>query len=46
VVTAGEAVHLEVDPEGWRLFDAAGDALLPPPAAPAPPREPQLPRLG
>jgi multiple sugar transport system ATP-binding protein len=46
VVTAGEGVHLEVDPEGWRLFDAAGDALLPPPPAPVPPREPQLPRLG
>lgn len=24
---AGETVHLEVDPSGWRLFDAAGDAL-------------------
>jgi len=45
-VVHGERVHLEVDPEGWRLFDAAGDALLPPPTAAATPREPQLPRLG
>jgi len=30
-VVVGERVHLEVDPRGWRLFDAAGDALLPPP---------------
>jgi multiple sugar transport system ATP-binding protein len=26
-VTAGQRVHLEVDPLGWRLFDGAGDAL-------------------
>jgi multiple sugar transport system ATP-binding protein len=48
----GDTVHLEVDPAGWRLFDAAGEAL----AAPGPRREreedqtqrrePQLPRLG
>ncbi|MEB3271420.1 MAG: ABC transporter ATP-binding protein [Synechococcus sp.] len=30
-VVVGERVHLEVDPRGWRLFDAAGAALLPPP---------------
>ena len=30
-VTAGQRVHLEVDPQGWRLFDGAGDALLAPP---------------
>ncbi|MEB3200365.1 MAG: ATP-binding cassette domain-containing protein [Synechococcaceae cyanobacterium] len=44
-VTVGQAVHLEVDPSGWRLFDAAGDALLPPPEPRARP-EPQLPPLG
>ncbi|MFM7087798.1 MAG: ABC transporter ATP-binding protein [Cyanobium sp.] len=43
-VVVGEAVHLEVDPSGWRLFDAAGEALLPP--RPAVIREPQLPPLG
>ncbi len=26
----GETVHLEVESMGWRLFDAAGDALRPP----------------
>jgi multiple sugar transport system ATP-binding protein len=28
----GETVHLEVDPSGWRVFDAAGDALVAPQA--------------
>jgi multiple sugar transport system ATP-binding protein len=44
----GEAVHLEVEPTGWRLFDGAGEALQPPPL-PEPEanrREPLLPRLG
>ncbi len=39
-VVVGERVHLEVDPRGWRLFDTAGDALLPPPPGsddPSPP---------
>ena len=48
-VAAGESVHLEVDPQGWRLFDGQGEALLPPPPAPPLPavaRGPQLPRLG
>jgi len=55
-VVAGEAVHLEVDPSGWRLFDGAGEALLPPGGAIAErtstpgssattPRGPQLPRI-
>jgi multiple sugar transport system ATP-binding protein len=44
-VTAGQDVHLEVDPTGWRLFDGAGDALLPGPGA-MERREPQLPVLG
>jgi len=38
VVALGQGVHLEIDPEGWRLFDAAGEALLPPP----PPRDKAL----
>jgi multiple sugar transport system ATP-binding protein len=47
----GETVHLEVEAAGWRLFDAAGDALASPHArereADHPQRrEPQLPRLG
>jgi multiple sugar transport system ATP-binding protein len=43
-VVVGERVHLEVDPLGWRLFDAAGDALQPLPSAP--PGEASLPALG
>jgi multiple sugar transport system ATP-binding protein len=44
-VALGQTVHLDVEPSGWRLFDAAGEALLRgPQAKPAP--EPQLPRLG
>jgi multiple sugar transport system ATP-binding protein len=34
-LTPGERVHLEVDPRGWRLFDAQG-AALPPAASPRP----------
>ncbi|MFM7266523.1 MAG: ABC transporter ATP-binding protein, partial [Cyanobium sp.] len=49
-VAAGEAVHLEVDPSGWRLFDREGEALLPSSPAsaagtPATLRGPQLPRI-
>ena len=49
-VRLGDSVHLEVDPAGWRLFDAAGEALEPPrprerETGPSR-REPQLPRLG
>jgi multiple sugar transport system ATP-binding protein len=29
-ITPGQTVHLEVDPEGWRLFDGQGNALSPP----------------
>jgi len=47
-VRLGDAVHLEVDPAGWRLFDGAGEALARPGEREAGParREPQLPRLG
>jgi multiple sugar transport system ATP-binding protein len=54
-VTVGEKVHLEVDPQGWRLFDGQGEALLPASALPASPLPappasstpgPQLPHLG
>jgi multiple sugar transport system ATP-binding protein len=47
-VALGQTVHLDVEPSGWRLFDAAGEALLGGPQA-KPEREvlePQLPRLG
>lgn len=44
-VVVGQGVHLEVDPAGWRLFDAAGEALLPAPEQ-RQQREPQLPVLG
>ncbi len=38
----GETIHMDVDPSGWRLFDAGGLALITPRSGP---REPQLPRL-
>ena len=44
----GQTVHLEVQPEGWRLFDSSGLALpqlaVPAPATAGP--EPVLPKLG
>ncbi|MCP9942987.1 MULTISPECIES: ABC transporter ATP-binding protein [Synechococcales] len=40
----GSTLHLDVDPRGWRLFDAAGDAL-PLIAQPAT-AEPRLPSFG
>ena len=43
-VAAGESVHLAVDPSGWRLFDAAGEALLRGPE-PQERQEPQPPLL-
>ena len=50
-VSVGQGVHLELDPAGWRLFDAAGEALIKtPPAAPVHPphpmQQPQLPAIG
>ena len=26
-ITAGDAIHLDPDPTGWRLFDADGEAI-------------------
>lgn len=31
----GQAIHLAVDPYGWRLFEDNGEALIPPPTPPA-----------
>ena len=45
-VAVGQTVHLEVDPAGWRLFDANGEALRHSPAAASVPMPPQLPALG
>jgi multiple sugar transport system ATP-binding protein len=43
----GQTVHLEVDPSGWRLFDASGEAIPRPKAvAGASGPEPLLPQLG
>ena len=42
-VSVGQNVHLEVEPSGWRLFVANGDALLPYPMQRQ--QEPQLPSL-
>ncbi len=48
VLVPGQTVHLEVQPEGWRLFDSSGLALpqlaVPAPASAGP--EPVLPKLG
>jgi len=45
-VVAGETVHLDVNPAGWRLFDSRGMALpLPQPQTGSSGGEPQLPRL-
>jgi multiple sugar transport system ATP-binding protein len=42
----GQPVHLEVQAEGWRLFDGAGLALPQVPAAATAGPEPVLPKLG
>jgi len=42
----GQTVHLEVQAEGWRLFDGAGLALPQVPAAAMAGPEPVLPKLG
>ena len=44
-VIVGEQLHLDPDPQGWRLFDAEGDAICPTEPARTSPEEPQLPRL-
>jgi len=41
-LAAGSTIHLAVDPDGWRLFDAGGEALQSPHPAPA---EAMLPEL-
>ena len=45
-LTAGAALHLEPDPSGWRLFNADGEALAPPPAIEAGPSLPNLDNAG
>jgi multiple sugar transport system ATP-binding protein len=44
-VRSGSRVHLEPDPNGWRLFNRNGEAIQVPDAAPTAPREPTLPEL-
>ena len=44
-VIMGGRLHLDPDPQGWRLFDAEGDAICPPEPARSSPEEPQLPPL-
>ena len=44
-VIVGGGLHLDPDPQGWRLFDAEGDAICPPEPARSSPEEPQLPPL-
>ena len=48
-LTPGETVHLDIDPKGWRFFDADGEAIPPAPEPIAPTAsgpEPVLPSLG
>ena len=42
-LVVGQTVYLDLDPRGWRLFDATGQALAH--HLEAPNREPQLPEL-
>ncbi|MEY2643536.1 MAG: hypothetical protein RLZZ611_185 [Cyanobacteriota bacterium] len=42
-VVPGQGVHLEVDPSGWRLFDASGKAIPRPEPVPLRGPEPLLP---
>ena len=46
ILTAGAPLHLEPDPVGWRLFQANGEALPPPPAHAAGPSLPDLGNAG
>jgi len=45
-LSAGCSIHLEADPEGWRLFGANGEAITLPTPPSSDPEEPKLPRLG
>jgi multiple sugar transport system ATP-binding protein len=44
-VPIGGSIHLEADPDGWRLFDEAGNAMALPEPLPAETDEPELPLL-
>ena len=44
-VSIGGSIHLEADPDGWRLFDEAGDAIALQELPPVDSDEPQLPLL-
>ena len=45
MLTAGSIIHLDADPEGWRLFDQSGEAVPLPEPPPSEGPEPQLPKL-
>jgi multiple sugar transport system ATP-binding protein len=45
-VVPGQSVHLEVEPSGWRLFDAAGEAIPRPEVVAQKGPEPVLPMIG
>ena len=45
MLDTGSTIHLDADPEGWRLFDASGDAISLPEPPPSEGPEPQLPKL-
>ena len=45
-IVSGQTLHLEPDPEGWRLFDVAGDAIPVPQGQDQEPlKQPELPQI-
>lgn len=45
-IVSGQTLHLEPDPEGWRLFDGAGDAIPVPQGQDQEPlKQPELPQI-
>ena len=45
MLSAGSTIHLDADPEGWRVFDQSGEAVSLPEPPPTEGPEPQLPQL-
>ena len=45
MLNTGSTIHLDADPEGWRLFDQSGEAVGLPEPPPSEGPEPQLPRI-
>jgi multiple sugar transport system ATP-binding protein len=45
MLTPGSTIHLDADPQGWRVFDQSGEAVSLPEPPPTEGPEPQLPQL-